>query len=145
MRCARARVVPGFRAALDLHLVETSPAPASARRRATLRGDVPMPLGTSRSTTCRDGPAIVIANEFFDALPIRQFVAHGDGWRERVVGLDAAGKLAFVDGDRDAGARRRCRHAGATRATARSSRSRRPAWRWPPSSARASRATAAPR
>ena len=30
----------------------------------------------------------MLANEFFDALPIRQFLRHGDGWRERVVGLN---------------------------------------------------------
>ncbi len=31
------------------------------------------------------GPMLVIANEFFDALPIRQFIATHSGWRERVV------------------------------------------------------------
>ena len=35
-----------------------------------------------------EGPAIVIANEFFDALPARQFQRAEDGWRERRVGLD---------------------------------------------------------
>ncbi len=42
-----------------------------------------------------DGPAIVVANEFFDALPIRQFVRAERGWRERLVGLDAMAALAF--------------------------------------------------
>jgi NADH dehydrogenase [ubiquinone] 1 alpha subcomplex assembly factor 7 len=37
----------------------------------------------------------VIANEFFDALPIRQFVRTEAGWRERLVGVDADGQLAF--------------------------------------------------
>jgi SAM-dependent MidA family methyltransferase len=32
-----------------------------------------------------DGPLLVVANEFFDALPIRQLVATGEGWRERLV------------------------------------------------------------
>jgi NADH dehydrogenase [ubiquinone] 1 alpha subcomplex assembly factor 7 len=41
------------------------------------------------------GPVIFVANEFFDALPIRQFVRAADGWRERCVGLDASGGLAF--------------------------------------------------
>ncbi|RYI91939.1 MAG: class I SAM-dependent methyltransferase, partial [Acetobacteraceae bacterium] len=31
------------------------------------------------------GPAIVLANEFFDALPIRQFIRRGGGWQERFV------------------------------------------------------------
>ena len=42
-----------------------------------------------------DGPTILIANEFLDCLPARQFVREGDVWRERVVGLDEAGELAF--------------------------------------------------
>jgi SAM-dependent MidA family methyltransferase len=34
----------------------------------------------------------VIANEFFDALPIRQYVKAADGWHERLVGLNAEGR-----------------------------------------------------
>jgi SAM-dependent MidA family methyltransferase len=34
------------------------------------------------------GPALVVANEFFDALPVRQFVATDRGWCERLVGLE---------------------------------------------------------
>ena len=36
-----------------------------------------------------NGPVFLIANEFFDALPIRQFVRMDGRWRERVIGLDA--------------------------------------------------------
>lgn len=46
-------------------------------------------------TTVPDGPTVLIANEFLDCLPTRQFVREGDVWRERVVGLDKAGGLAF--------------------------------------------------
>ncbi len=46
-------------------------------------------------TAVPDGPTILIGNEFLDCLPARQFVREGDVWRERVVGLDAAGGLAF--------------------------------------------------
>ncbi len=31
------------------------------------------------------GPLLIVANEFFDALPVRQFAAGGDGWRGRAV------------------------------------------------------------
>ena len=37
------------------------------------------------------GPAIFIANEFFDALPVRHYVHRDGGWRERLVGLDEEG------------------------------------------------------
>jgi SAM-dependent MidA family methyltransferase len=40
-------------------------------------------------------PSIVIANEFFDALPIRQFEQHGDTVSERCVGVDEHGNLAI--------------------------------------------------
>ena len=42
-----------------------------------------------------DGPAIVLANEFFDALPVHQAIKQSDGWHERVVEIDADGNLAF--------------------------------------------------
>jgi SAM-dependent MidA family methyltransferase len=45
-----------------------------------------------------EGPAIVIANEFLDALPIRQLVFADDAWRERVVDVDARGGLQFAVG-----------------------------------------------
>jgi SAM-dependent MidA family methyltransferase len=48
-------------------------------------------------------PVIVLANEFLDCLPIRQGVRGRDGWRERRVGLDGEGGLAFVAGERVAG------------------------------------------
>ena len=47
-----------------------------------------------------DGPAIMIANEFLDALPVRQFVRGARAWRERMVGLNSAGKLIFDVADR---------------------------------------------
>jgi NADH dehydrogenase [ubiquinone] 1 alpha subcomplex assembly factor 7 len=35
-----------------------------------------------------DGPLLIVANEFFDALPVKQLVSTHSGWRERVVGRD---------------------------------------------------------
>jgi NADH dehydrogenase [ubiquinone] 1 alpha subcomplex assembly factor 7 len=35
-----------------------------------------------------DAPLLIVANEFLDALPVRQLVRTADGWRERMVGLD---------------------------------------------------------
>jgi SAM-dependent MidA family methyltransferase len=45
-----------------------------------------------------EGPAIVIANEFLDALPIRQLVFVDGAWHERVVDVDASGALQFAVG-----------------------------------------------
>lgn len=44
------------------------------------------------------GPAIWLANEFFDALPIRQFVRARDGWQERQVAVDCRERLAWQTG-----------------------------------------------
>ena len=41
------------------------------------------------------GPAIIVANEFFDCLPVRHFVRGPEGWHERLVGLDGEGRLCF--------------------------------------------------
>ena len=49
----------------------------------------------------RDGPLLVVANEFFDALPAQQMVATDEGWRERVVDIDADGNFKAVPGTRD--------------------------------------------
>ncbi|HEX4299174.1 MAG TPA: SAM-dependent methyltransferase [Devosia sp.] len=38
-------------------------------------------------------PLLVVANEFFDALPVKQFVRTDDGWHERLVGLDGETRI----------------------------------------------------
>ena len=88
-----ARVMPAFVEAAAVHLVETSPA-LRDRQRATLKDHTVSWHETLDSVP--DGPMILIANEFFDALPVRQFVCDGDGFRERCVGIDAAGGLRLV-------------------------------------------------
>jgi NADH dehydrogenase [ubiquinone] 1 alpha subcomplex assembly factor 7 len=83
------QMVPEFGRALELHLVETSLALRAAQA-AKLGGRV---AGWHAAVEAiPPGPAVILANEFFDALPIRQFIRRGDGWRERFV---AAG--AFVE------------------------------------------------
>jgi SAM-dependent MidA family methyltransferase len=77
------------RAGLDpeVHFVETSPAlrAAQAERvpQAVWHGDV--------ATLPTDAPLLIVANEFFDALPIRQLVATRRGWHERLVAHTEAG------------------------------------------------------
>jgi NADH dehydrogenase [ubiquinone] 1 alpha subcomplex assembly factor 7 len=82
---------PGFRDALKLRLFETSP-PLMAEQQAKL--EVYEPKWLQNFESFDDGPILVVANEFFDALPIRQFIRKADGWHERQVGL-VEGKRAF--------------------------------------------------
>jgi SAM-dependent MidA family methyltransferase len=86
------RMVPGFHASLSIHLVETSPV-LRGRQAAALAAYQPVWHDTVASAL--EGPVIVIANEFLDALPLDQFVMTPEGWRARLVGLDHAGALAF--------------------------------------------------
>jgi SAM-dependent MidA family methyltransferase len=78
---AVAEVVPDFRAALRLHLVEASPRLRETQR-ARLGGDV---IWHQEIASLPPGPALILANEFFDALPVRQFIRRGDTWTERFV------------------------------------------------------------
>ncbi|MBN8938792.1 MAG: SAM-dependent methyltransferase [Rhizobiales bacterium] len=87
------RVAPDFRATIDLHLVETSPVLIARQREAMAAAGIAATWQADLAAV-PPGPALVIANEFLDALPIRQFVMTNRGWRERVVGL-VEGGLAF--------------------------------------------------
>jgi SAM-dependent MidA family methyltransferase len=89
-----ARALPAFRAAIGVHLVETSPV-LRERQRSALAGQG-LPIDWHGAfEDLPPGPAIVIANEFLDALPIRQVVRTAAGWRERVIGVAADGRLGF--------------------------------------------------
>ena len=89
------RAVPGFSEALELHLVEASP--VLRQSQARLLGAY-RPRWHGRVDELPRGPTIILANEFFDALPVRQFVRQGEAWVERCVGLGPGGELVFVEG-----------------------------------------------
>ncbi|MDQ0473693.1 class I SAM-dependent methyltransferase [Labrys wisconsinensis] len=88
---AVARAAPDFLRAARLHLVETSPV-LRQRQADALAGHAP--AWHEATDTLPDGPLILIANEFFDALPVRQFQRRDGRWHERLVGL-AGDRLAF--------------------------------------------------
>lgn len=75
--------VPGFHDALELHLVEASPVLAKAQA-----ARLPVKQVHARAADLPDAPLFLVANEFLDALPVRQFVRDGDGWRERMIGAE---------------------------------------------------------
>ncbi|WP_232628451.1 class I SAM-dependent methyltransferase [Methylobacterium sp. Leaf118] len=87
------RALTAAGAAFDLHLVETSPV---LRALQAQRLAAAAPVFHDGLDTLPEAPLLVIANEFFDALPARQFVRMGRGWCERRVGLSEDGAaLAF--------------------------------------------------
>ena len=93
------KVVPAFREAVELHLVELSPVLRAQQQQRLATLDVPA-AWHERFEQVPDGPLIVLANEMFDALPVNQAVKQFNGWYERVVELDSDGKLAFgIGGD----------------------------------------------
>jgi NADH dehydrogenase [ubiquinone] 1 alpha subcomplex assembly factor 7 len=71
---------PAFAVAAGVHLIETSP-----RLRVTQAARVPDATWHHDLSTVPDQPMILLANEFLDALPIRQFVRRGAGWAEKFV------------------------------------------------------------
>ncbi|MDH5557030.1 MAG: SAM-dependent methyltransferase [Alphaproteobacteria bacterium] len=83
-----ARLAPDFLAAVSVHMVETSPVLTAMQRRSLAGHDA---RWYEALEDVPDGPTLLIANEFFDALPIRQFEMTDAGWRERMVGLDEDG------------------------------------------------------
>jgi len=91
---AISKVAPAFRTALYVHLVEINPALRQLQDKA-LRNTAPEWHDDFASFP--DGPLIVIANEFFDALPVRQLVRNPGGWCERVVALDGE-QFRFASG-----------------------------------------------
>lgn len=96
-----ARIVPAFRAALSVHLVDRSET-LRAVQQATL-ADCGVPVhfhaasapGLTLPPQVPDGPTIVIGNEFLDTLPVTQFVFHAGRWHARRIALAEGQGLAF--------------------------------------------------
>jgi len=90
--------VPGFIDAARVHMVETSPVLRRAQQTA-LANVLPSVIWHGHLDEVPAGPAIVLANEFLDALPVRQLIRHAGAWHERRVGLAESG-FAFVIGEK---------------------------------------------
>ena len=87
------RVLPPLYQGLSVHLIEVN---------SVLRQKQEQTLTGSREISWHDtiddvpeGPSIILANEYFDVLPIHQMVKRESGWHERTVELDSNGKLVF--------------------------------------------------
>jgi SAM-dependent MidA family methyltransferase len=87
---------PDCRAAMSLHLVENSLALREEQREAVKPYGVE-PTFYDRFEDVPPGPLFVIANEFLDALPVRQYVRKNKKWHEKMVIFDEAkGEFTFM-------------------------------------------------
>lgn len=91
------RLDPAFFANASFALIETSPRLVEIQRN-TLGATAGRIAWCETIATLPDTPLLIVGNELFDAIPVRQFVRTAAGWRERMVGLDEAGNLAFFAG-----------------------------------------------
>ena len=89
-----AATVPDFRHALRLYLIETSAVLRADQEARLAQFD---PTWVPRLEDLPEGPLLLVANEFLDALPIRQFVRRGVYWSERLVTLSGEDSFTFVE------------------------------------------------
>ena len=92
------RSVPQFLEAVTVALIETSPSLRDVQQEA-LRGSPAPVQWFDRVEDMPQGPLIVIANEFLDALPVRQLVRRGVHWHERCVAVDRHDAFIFTEGN----------------------------------------------
>jgi len=88
-------VAPRCLGAARVRLVEVSERLAAVQAATLERFDLPI-RRVRRIAELDPGPLIVVANELFDALAIRQFVFDGALWRERCVSVSDSGRFEFV-------------------------------------------------
>jgi SAM-dependent MidA family methyltransferase len=90
------QLMPEFRDQLEVMLVEASPVLTAQQRKTLARSGATLRWTSDFDSAPEDRPLFLVANEFFDALPIRQYVRTERGWNERMVTTDAGGRLAFT-------------------------------------------------
>jgi len=90
-----AKAAPDFYEAADIYLVETSALMRTHQEKALSQFEKKI-TWLNDVSQLPNLPTIIIANEFFDVVPIRQFVKSENLWRERGVGLDEEGKIAPI-------------------------------------------------
>lgn len=90
-----AKKVPNFLPSREVHIIDINPALIKEQQKALQAYDYKLNWHEDLSSL-PDKPALFIANEFFDALPITQCIWREGEWRERLVGLDDHGALTFT-------------------------------------------------
>jgi NADH dehydrogenase [ubiquinone] 1 alpha subcomplex assembly factor 7 len=87
--------ISGFHDSISIHLIEISPSLKKQQQVNLNNYDVKIEWYNNFSDILNN-PTIIIGNEFFDALPILQFVKTKNGWREKLIGIDASEELKFM-------------------------------------------------
>ena len=90
------QLMPEFLAKIEVVMVEASPTLTGIQKDALAKSGANIRWAMQFDDTLTDKPLFLLANEFFDALPIRQFVKTERGWCERMVVLNADGALDFA-------------------------------------------------
>jgi SAM-dependent MidA family methyltransferase len=78
-------------------MVETSPRLAEIQKAELATANVDIAWHEAVETL-PDATLLIVGNELFDAVPIRQFVRAGTGWSERMIGIDDGDELIFLAG-----------------------------------------------
>ena len=87
--------IPGFFDSINIHMIEISPSLKKRQQRnlQVLNCNIQW---HENFQDVSEGPLILIANELFDVLPIRQFVKSTNGWFERKIGCNGQSQLEWV-------------------------------------------------
>ena len=91
-----AQLMPEFLTKVEVVLVEASPTLTAIQKDTLAKSGANIGWTAQFDDSLADKPLFLLANEFFDALPIRQFVKTERGWCERMVVLNADGALDFA-------------------------------------------------
>jgi len=88
------KLAPDLYSATTIHMVETSERLKTVQRQALLRHKT-RTRWHSDFATVPEGFTLLVANELFDAIPIRQFMKTDHGFHERMVTIGSSDKLEF--------------------------------------------------
>jgi len=91
------QIAPELHQKADVVLIETSPRLTEIQC-TTLGGEADRATWDQGVDALLRQPLLIVGNELFDAVPIRQYVRTSKGWNERLVGLDDQGKFGFIAG-----------------------------------------------
>lgn len=85
--------IPKFHDAIDIQLIEVSPVLKKIQKQNIIHNRI---TWHKSFETIIDKPFILIANEFFDALPIYQFIKEDNIWKKKSIGLNENEELVFT-------------------------------------------------